>query len=416
MLPNESLVSFFFPNEAHIYWSVMIVIYPYITGLVAGAFVVSSLYHVFQIRAFENIARFALVAAFCFGLFAAVPLLLHLGQPLRAFNIFFTPHTTSAMSVFGYVYSSYMILLMAELWLVYREYFIQRAKETHGISGLVWKILTLGVMEYTPEAARIDRKVTTFLAAIGIPWACFLHGYVGFIFGSVKANAWWATPLQPIIFLMSAIVSGIAMLMLMYALIRWRTRQAYDFPMIQKLMVFLWGFFIIDFFLEGLEIVYTGYEHGHHWSVIGPLLSGPLYDTFVIGQVLILSVVPFLILAYITIFKPWGKGLLYLANLASLLLVLQVLLMRFNVVVGGQLISKSDRGFTEFHFEFLTREGLVAAIILLCAPFVVYYLISKVIPIIRDEPVTDSDPPTVVSADKDYRDYRKGNNVLEERP
>ena len=389
MLPNESLVNYFFPNEAEIHWSLMIVIYPYITGLVAGAFVVSSLYHVFQIKAFENIARLALVAAFCFGLFAALPLLFHLGQPLRAFNIFFTPHTTSAMSVFGYVYSGYMILLMIELWLVYREHFIQKAQETQGMTGLFWKILTLGVMDYTPESARVDYKLTTFLAAIGIPWACFLHGYVGFIFGSVKANAWWATPLQPIIFLLSAIVSGIAMLMLMYAFIRWRTRQPYDFPMIQKLMVFLWGFFIIDFFLEGLEIVYVAYEHGHHWSVIGPLLSGPLYDSFVIGQVLVLSVVPFLILGFITIFSPWGKGLLYLANLASILLVLQVLFMRFNVVVGGQLISKSDRGFTEFHWEFLTREGVVPALILLSGPFVVFYIISRFIPVLGDEPETE---------------------------
>ena len=389
MLPNESLVNYFFPNEAEIHWSLMIVIYPYITGLVAGAFVVSSLYHVFYIKAFENIARLALVAAFCFGLFAALPLLFHLGQPLRAFNIFFTPHTTSAMSVFGYVYSGYMILLMIELWLVYREHFIQKARETQGMTGLLWKTLTLGVMDYTPESARVDYKLTTFLAAIGIPWAAFLHGYVGFIFGSVKANAWWATPLQPIIFLLSAIVSGIAMLMLMYAFIRWRTRQPYDFPMIQKLMVFLWGFFIIDFFLEGLEIVYAAYEHGHHWSVIGPLLSGPLYDTFVLGQVLLLSVVPFLILGYITIFNPWGKGLLYLANLASMLLVLQVLFMRFNVVVGGQLISKSDRGFTEFHFEFLAREGVVPAVIILSGPFVVFYIISRFIPILGDEPETE---------------------------
>jgi len=386
VLPNESLVNYFFPNEVEIHWSLMIVIYPYITGLVAGAFVVSSLYHVFQIKAFENIARLALVAAFCFGLFAALPLLFHLGQPLRAFNIFFTPHTTSAMSVFGYVYSGYMILLMIELWLVYREHFIQKARETQGMTGLFWKILTLGVMDYTPESARVDYKLTTFLAAIGIPWAAFLHGYVGFIFGSVKANAWWATPLQPIIFLLSAIVSGIAMLMLMYAFIRWRTRQPYDFPMIQKLMVFLWGFFIIDFFLEGLEIVYAAYEHGHHWSVIGPLLAGPLYGTFVIGQVLILSVVPFLILGYITIFNPWGKGLLYLANLASMLLVLQVLFMRFNVVVGGQLISKSDRGFTEFHWEFLAREGVVPAVIILSGPFVVFYIISRFIPVLGDEP------------------------------
>ena len=51
----------------------------------------------------------------------------------------------------------------------------------------------------------------SILAGIGIPVACFLHGYAGFIFGSVKANALWMTPLMPVIFIMSAIVSGIAL-------------------------------------------------------------------------------------------------------------------------------------------------------------------------------------------------------------
>jgi Ni/Fe-hydrogenase subunit HybB-like protein len=365
----------------------MIVIYPYITGLVAGAFVVSSLYHVFHVKEFERISKFDLVAAFCFGLFAALPLLVHLGQPLRALNIFITPHTTSAMSIFGYIYSSYMILLIVELWLTYREYFIQRAKETMGGVRLFWLTLTLGVTQYTPESAKIDYRLTTFLAAIGIPWAFTLHGYVGFIFGTVKANVWWATPLQPIIFLMSAIVSGMAMLTLMYSFIRWRTRRPYDFPMIKTLMTYLWGFFILDFVIEMLEVIYVMYEQGHHWSVIGPLLAGPLYNTYVLGQILICSIIPLIVLGFITVSSIWGKPLLYLANFASLLIVLQVLLMRFNVVIGGQMISKSDRGFVTFHFEFLAKEGVLAAALILIAPFVVYYILNRFIPIFDDQPV-----------------------------
>ncbi|MDZ7753907.1 MAG: NrfD/PsrC family molybdoenzyme membrane anchor subunit [Gammaproteobacteria bacterium] len=385
-LPNEALVNYIFPNT-HIDWSLMIVIYPYITGLVAGAFVVSALYHVFNVKTFERISRFALIAAFCFGLFAGVPLLLHLGQPQRAFNIFLTPNTTSAMSIFGYVYASYMLLLTVELWLTYREYIIQRAKETKGIPGVIWNVLTLGVRTYTPEAARVDHKVTVFLAAIGIPWAFLLHGYVGFIFGSVKANAWWATPLQPIVFLVSAIVSGMAMLLLMYTFIRWRARKAYDLDMIKTMTIYLWCIFLLAFTLETLEVVYAAYEQGHHWTVIGPLLAGPLFDSFVIGQVLTLSVLPILILGYAALSNVWGKPLLYLVNIGAFLLVLQVLFMRFNVVVGGQMLSKSDRGFAEFHLEVLGREGLIMAIIVFAAPFVTYYIISRIIPIFDDQPV-----------------------------
>ena len=273
MLPNEALASFAFPNDTQIVWSLMIVIYPYITGLVAGAFVVSALHHVFRIKEFEPISRFALVAAFCFGLFAALPLLVHLGQPQRAFNIFITPHLTSAMSIFGYVYSGYMVLLIIELWLTYRPYFVEKATTTSGLPCVVWKVLMLGVPCRSEPARRLDERLARILAAIGIPWAFLLHGYVGFIFGSVKANAWWATPLQPIVFLLSAIVSGMAVLVLMYTFIMWRRRQPYDLAMLRKLTAYLWGFFILDFAVGMLEVGYAAYEKGHHWAVIKPLLD-----------------------------------------------------------------------------------------------------------------------------------------------
>jgi len=393
MLPNEALTNFVFPNNAHITWSLMIVIYPYITGLVAGAFIVSSLYHVFKVQVFKPIARFALITAFCFGLFAGLPLLLHLGQPQRAFNIFITPHFSSAMSIFGYIYVGYMILLSVEIWLDYRQLFVQWAQETPGFKGWIWKALTLGVTTYTPQSARVDHKITTFLAALSIPWASILHGYVGFIFGTVKANVWWATPLQPIIFLLSAIVSGIAMLCLLYTFIRWRQNRFYDFPMIRQLMVFLWGFFIAAYIVEILEIVYVYYEHGGPWELIKPLLAGPLFGTYVLGQALLFSLVPFLILGYITItnFETIkGRTLLYLSNLACILLVLQVLFMRFNVVVGGQMISHSNRGFVPFHFEFFTAEGVAPVLLILAAPFITYYLISRIIPIFDEDDVEAS--------------------------
>lgn len=391
MLPEGALNNYFFPNNVHIDWSLMIVLYPYITGLVAGAFVVSALYHVFKVKELETFSRFALVASFCFGLFAALPLMFHLGQPLRAFNIFFTPHTTSAMSIFGYVYSSYMILVMVELWLVYRKFFIEKAQTTHGFQRLIWKVLTLGVTQTSPGSLRLDHGLIALLAGIGIPWAFVLHGYVGFIFGSVKANAWWATPLQPIIFLMSAIVSGIAMLMLMYSFIRWRSGRPYDFAAMRRLMDYLWGLFILDVTFESLEIVYMFYEHGHHWAVVGPLLQGKLFGSYVIGQMLILSGLPLLLLGYVVLFDVPDRRFFKVANFAALCIVLQVLLMRFNVVIGGQMISKSDRGYVDFHFEWFAREGVVPALIILAAPFVTYWVVSRFLPIFSDDKLSSPD-------------------------
>jgi Ni/Fe-hydrogenase subunit HybB-like protein len=384
-LPNDALVNFIFPNNAHIVWSLMIVIYPFITGLIAGAFVVSTLSHVMKIKDFDPLANFALIAAFCFGLFAGIPLLVHLGQPQRAFNIFFTPHTTSAMSVFGYVYGGYMILLVIEIWFVYREFFVRMANETRGLMRLLWRILCLGVTTYHPESRKVDRKFIYFLALIGIPWAFLLHGYVGFIFGSVKAIPWWATALQPIIFLSSAVVSGMAMVLIMYIFIKWRNQTHYDYIMIKKFAAIMWGIFIVDWGLEMLELVHVWYRNDFDWTQIQPLITGPLFTSYVMFQIILFSAIPTIILAFVVLSKITGKVMMYLAIFASILLVLQVLFMRFNVVVGGQMISKSGRGYVDFHWELFSKEGMLAAMLILAAPFAVYYLISRVLPVFEEK-------------------------------
>lgn len=390
-LPGDALVNYIYPNNAHVTWSIMIVIYPYITGLVAGAFVLSSMYHVFGVKEFKPIANFALVSAFCFGLFAAMPLLVHLGQPQRFYQIYATPHTTSAMSIFGYVYSSYLVLLMIEIWVIYRKVFIERANAATGIMKTFWTVLCLGITTYNPESASTDKKFARFLAGIGIPWACLLHGYVGFVFGSVKAVAWWATPLQPFIFLSSAIVSGMAMMFMMYSFIMWRRGQGYDYGLVKKFIISLWMAFILDYALEVLEIVFVSYEQGAHWAVIKPLLSGPLFNSYVLGQMGFLSLGPILVLGIVSLLDIRDKALLYLGNLGSLMLVFQVLVMRFNVVIGGQLISKSERGFVDYEFEFIAKEGVLTAAIIFAAPFVTYYIVSRFIPIFEGKSM-DTEP------------------------
>jgi Ni/Fe-hydrogenase subunit HybB-like protein len=240
------------------------------------------------------------------------------------------------------------------------------------------------VTTYHQDSAKIDQKLILFLAGIGIPWAFVLHGYVGFIFGSVKAIAWWASPLQPVIFLLSAIVSGMAMLMVMYTFVKWRSKAPYDYPMVKKFIAFLWGIFILAFVLEILEVLFARYESGHHWAIIEPLLNGPLFGSYIITQVLVLSVIPVILLGYVTLSRIKEKKMLYLANLGSLMLVLQVLFMRFNVVVGGQLISKSERGFVDYHWEIFGGEGVLVSATILAAPFVTFYLISRFIPIFEN--------------------------------
>jgi predicted membrane protein len=182
-----------------------------------------------------------------------------------------------------------------------------------------------------------------------------------------------------------------ALLMLMYSFIKWRNREPYDYPMVKKFMTFLWATFILAFTLEMLELATVIYERGWHWSIVGPLLRGPLFESFVIGQVLILSVISLFLLGYVVLSDIGGKALLYLANIGSLMLVLQVLFMRFNVVIGGQLISKSERGFVDFHWEVFGEEGLLIVALIFTGPFVLYHVIGRFIPIFETGPAKASD-------------------------
>src|SRR5262245_12509323 len=208
---------FMYPNEVELQWSVLIVLYPFITGLVAGAFILASLERVFKVDAVKPTYRLALLTALAFLLVAPLPLQLHLGHPERSFEMYLTPHRTSAMAMFGFVYLWYlMVVLVVEIWLDYRSDLVRAWKASAGLKRTFYAVLTLGSDNVSPEALRIDDKVGRFVTIIGIPSAFLLHGYVGFIFGSIKANPWWSTPMMPIVFLFSAIVSGIALVMLLY--------------------------------------------------------------------------------------------------------------------------------------------------------------------------------------------------------
>src|SRR4030042_39348 len=126
------MTGFVFPNEGVIEWDLLITIYPYITGLVAGAFIVSSLYHVFGLTGLKPVARFSLVTALAFLIVTPVPLLVHLGRPERALEMFLTPNLNSAMSAFGYIWFFYLLLVLLEVWAVFRPDIVRYAQSSEG--------------------------------------------------------------------------------------------------------------------------------------------------------------------------------------------------------------------------------------------------------------------------------------------
>ena len=398
---------FVLPNE-YIYWSVQIVMYPFMTGLVAGAFVLSSLYHVFGIKQLKDMARFALVFSLALLPVAMLPLQLHLQQPMRGVEIFMTPHFTSAIAAFGIVFFTYAAIVASEVWFVYRKHLVQTALALRNkpdksvaqkIRHIVFSALTLGSYDISEKALHQDEKAVKILAGVGIPVACFLHGYAGFIFGSVKANALWMTPLMPVIFIMSAIVSGIALCMFTYIVVmeirkflaaRKRTSigvyqtkeeiKGIEISVIRMTAKYLLFFLIFAISLELLDLIFRGYTAVKSWDVLRNVIYGKDFTDIFILQYGVGNLLP-LILFLI-------PGLTIRRTVLGVLLVLfGVFMMRWNVVIGGQSFSLTFAGYMEYVMPIIPRnletfkEGLVGALMVIITPYVLFWSLNKIFPV-----------------------------------
>ena len=378
---SQEVTGFIYPNELEIHWSILIVVYPYITGLVAGAFILASLVQVFNVKEVQPTYRLALLTALAFLIIAPLPLLLHLGHPFRSYEIFLTPQLGSAMAMFGFVYLWYlMAVLLLELWFEYRRDLVVWSRESAFPMNWLYRILSFFSTDISERAVAFDHKAIKIITLIGIPSAFLLHGYVGFIFGSVKANPWWSSVLMPLVFLMSAIVSGIALVVFLYMVIAPLRGEGVDMRCLDRITSFLFYAVIVDFTLEGLDFIHRLYQSEESIKILSRLVTDKLFISLWVIQIFLGMLVPLGIMIAVKSlnFNAELRRLFYFTTV--ILIQLGIFATRWNVVIGGQLFSKSFRGLTTYKMEVVGIEGLIAALGLLIAPFIILAVFLKIFP------------------------------------
>ena len=397
---------YIYPNEYELHWGLLVAVYPYLTGLVAGAFILASLARVFNMKEVQPTYRLSLLAALAWLIAAPLPLLAHLGHPERAYEILITPNVRSAMAMFGFVYGWYlMVVLVLEIWLDYRKDLVIWSRNAKGPLAFVRRALTLGATDLSPRALRFDQRMGRLITIIGIPSAFLLHGYVGFIFGSVKANPWWSSVLMPVVFLFSAIVSGVALMLLLYMVTSMLRFKPVDMRCVDRLGALLLYALIVDFSLEMLDFTQRLYEAEESIHILSQMLSSRLVISLIVLQIVIGTVVPLVALFLVapTIRK---RGLLAVPDelrrmiylVVALLIQVGIFSTRWNVVIGGQLFSKSLRGLTVYKLELLGLEGVLMAGAIMTLPFVILYILVKVLPPWPDAEAHLEEAPAVPEA------------------
>ena len=206
------------------------------------------------------------------------------------------------------------------------------------------------------------------------------HGYVGFIFGSVKANPWWSSVLMPIVFLFSVIVSGIALMLIIYMVVTPIRKKEINMSCLNTLANYLFYVMIIDFSLEILDFIHRVYESEESIKIISQLVTGKLFTSLIIVQLLIGMILPLSAIASVKMFKAPSDLRKMVFFLSAILVQVGIFATRWNVVIGGQLFSKSFLGLTSYKMTILGWEGLLVSILFLIMPLIILYFLYKILP------------------------------------
>jgi formate-dependent nitrite reductase membrane component NrfD len=185
---------------------------------------------------------------------------------------------------------------------------------------------------------------------------------------------------MPVVFLFSAIVSGIAAVLLLYAASMKLKKKPIDMPCLDTIAKYLFYAFLIDFTLEMMDLIHRTYEADESFRSLDFMVHTRLWGSHVIVQIILGTLIPVAMLAATQLWKftEATRRALYVG--ASCLTLIGIFAMRWNVVIGGQLFSKSLLGYTSFKLEYVTREGLLPAILLMLLPFAILFVLVKLLP------------------------------------
>ena len=347
----------------HIYWGLPLVIYPYLSGLVAGSFIVGSLAKVFGLKKFEPLTKLAAIMTLVFLIGAPLGPLAEAVQRSRIWELYTRDHIPySPLGLFIVIWTAYVVLVVAEIYYIFRLDNIYLAEHAQGWRKSWHKFLTLGSRDTSGASQHRDHGVLVVLSVIGILLAFGFHGYVGFVFGAIKARPLWSNPLMMPMFIVSAIVSGIALMILAYVIIEGKVGTGkVDSGIVEGLMRIMMWMIFVDLFLDLVDILNSG---------VSAYTSAPVYRGFTqiffaggplafmyLGLQLGLLVVAMVM----TFFSAVRRSVLG-ASITALLVLISVFAMRFDTVIGGELQPKVSQGLVRYVLPLFGMDSVQVAI------------------------------------------------------
>jgi len=357
---------------------VLIAIYFFYTGLSAGSFVLSSLGTVFGIQKYKPIAKAGVVMAVSLLTIAPLHLIADLEQPLRFYTLFFRLNPHSAISYGTFLLTLYPLNSLIYGWFLFRKDLAKGAKELTGFRQSLYKLLTFGKTDLSEAALAKDTKIAKFLGTLGVPLALMVHGYTGFLLADIQSRALWHTGLMPLIFLMSAMVSGTGLLILVLMFTQRFLSPERSLTPERKVLILniaqlmMW-FIVVDATLMVIDFImlYFTSAAGHFAAQL--MLYGS-HRTMFLGVEVVLG----LLIPFVLMLLPRTKRSLGWISIASFLTLIGVIAMRINFVIGGQQIPLSGDTLNPYTVD---PKHLIFITLFAIAELTILYLAFRILPV-----------------------------------
>ena len=304
----EELTRIFYNAPHEIYLEKNIAFYFYLTGVSAASFIISTLAFVFGMERFKAAGRLGAVIAPLVLAIAPLFLIVDLLQPMRFIYLLYHFNLASPVSWGTILLTLYPLNCLIYLYFIYKD----------------------------------NKPMTKIFGSIGIPLAIAVHGYTGFILALAKGIALWNTALMPVYFLISAMVSGTALLIFI-SIVKERFFGNVHlinrfFPKVEKEVIYELGkllavFIAIDLFVAFSDVVLLFYSTPENQVAAQLLLQGKFSSMFLYVEVVLGMIIPFAVLMI-----PRLNRSMVVLTVISILVMIGIWGMRYTTVVAGQYV------------------------------------------------------------------------------
>lgn len=330
---------------SYVTWGLWVAVYLFFLGLTAGAFLITILTYVFRVKIFAPVGPLSaftvLVALTC----EVITISFDLGHMFRTYRFLLTPSFTSMITWMVLFTNAMLLIYILECYFLLRENLILWSKEEDRPGQALYRFLAFGKREYTELDRAADHRRVHTISIISLPVGLIFYGVNGAIFAILLNRPLWNGALTPLLFIVTALVSGGALITLL----------TYVFHIDDKLVRYLGQvvrFLLVVFLLlEGFQF-FVGYMTGVVAEItsLNIIAFGPYWWVFWVFHVFLGSLIPLYLLARHRA-SPGAVAW------ACFLIVITFIAVRLNTVIPDQAVYKLEGlEATFYHARLRTAE------------------------------------------------------------